>query len=1136
MPRGRGSCRFFAVSLALLALSIATPSVRAQAVYGSIAGNVVDSTGAAVPGATVTITSVGRKAADTVVTNNAGFYEKGRLLPGTYDVRVELAGFKAKVVSAVTVNVDSQTNVDLALELGAMTETVTVESVQSQLLKTDRADVATTFDTKLLTELPNIDRNFTKAILLTPGTQRLTGWNHAASENPQGSQQTMVNGQHFSGTGYQLDGTENRDVILGIIVINPNLEAVAESKITSQNYDAEFGQATAGVVSVQTKSGANQFHGSAFEFHSSDKFQSRDPFSQPDRVNPLTGRVLPETKRDQFGASLGGPILKDKLFFFGDYQGLRSTIGGSRLLSVPTALARSGNFSEYGVNIYDPLTGQPFPGNIIPTSRLSPPALAILNLIPGPNATGSVNGTRDNYTASGSEKFDSDAFNVRSDARLSTKANVFGRYSQQKFTLEGPTALGQGGGAELVTLGGASKVNNRSLALGLDYVLSPTTVFDVRFGWFNYKVDVLPFDFGTTPMTTAGAPGLNISGDSFTSGLSGIFLRGNQADMNWGSGLGVNRCNCPLAEDESQWQIVSNLTKVLGNHSVKFGGDLRRAHNLRVPSDAHRAGELTFEAERTGSPTAGGGLGLATFMLGDVTEFSRYVSSSTDARESQWRWFVYVQDTWRASSKLTLNYGLRLESINPESVNAAGNGGWADLATGQMLVGGVGDVNLQGNVQNKINWAPRLGITYQINPKTVIRMGYGRSYDIGVFGSTFGHGVTQNLPVLGRQNLNRPTQFSSVFNLAEGPAPLGFPQPDASGRFTIPDGVAVRVRVSPQRLPYVDSWNFTVQREVTSTLSAEVGYVGNKGTHVFFGDGPTVNANEPTIDGFAQGVPTNQRRPFYAGPIDGFGGAFGWTSGDDYFCNCADNHYDSLQAKVNKRFSGSYSLFLTYTLQRVRQYGGGQAFFDRSIDYGRPGWARTHLFSLANSWELPFGHGKRWGGDASGLKNAFIGGWQLNFVGYHVQRRAVRRQLSERVPRPRRGPEPAEPDRRPGRGPGRRDHQPLLQRDARRCQRQPVGQARRGHLRELRPQRPRRPLVLERERLGIQEVQRGRSGQPGAPPGGPEPLQPREPLHSERGGRHAHQPEPQRRIHHTNRPGLAAAQPAVRRALPVLTT
>src|SRR5436309_8475497 len=360
----------------------------AQAVYGRISGAIKDSSGAVVPGASITVTSVGRKISDTVISNESGLYSKERLLPGNYEVRVEMPGFKASVIPSVVVNVDTNTKVDISLEIGQVSDTVTVTATEGQLLKTDRADVATSFTERQVTELPILDRNFTKFILLTPGTQQLQ-WQHAASENPQGSTQIQVNGQHFSGTGYQLDGTENRDPILGIIVINPNFEAIGETKITSQNYDAEFGQAIAGVVSVQTKSGTNEFHGSIFEFRQNDVLQARNPFTQF-APNPITGKAVPPTLKNQFGGAIGGPILKDKLFFFGDYQGTRSKIGGSKLLTVPTLLARTGNLSEYGVDIFDPGPSgniapgsrTQFAGNTIPGNRISPQALAILNLIP----------------------------------------------------------------------------------------------------------------------------------------------------------------------------------------------------------------------------------------------------------------------------------------------------------------------------------------------------------------------------------------------------------------------------------------------------------------------------------------------------------------------------------------------------------------------------------------------------------------------------------------------------------------------------------------------------------------------------------------------------------------------------------
>jgi Carboxypeptidase regulatory-like domain len=938
----------------------------AQAVYGSISGTITDSSGALVPGATVTITSVDRKTSDTVTTNEQGFYTKERLVPGVYQVKAELQGFKTAVFPDIRVSVDTNTPLNIKLALGAVSEAVTVSGF-SPVLKTDRADVASTFDTKQISDLPVLDRNFTKFILLTPGTQQLQ-WQHAASENPQGSTQTMVNGQHFSGTGYQLDGTENRDPILGIIVINPNFEAIGETKITSQNYDAEFGQATAGVVSVQTKSGGNSLHGSGFEYFQNDKFQSRNPFSQslPD---PLTGLFVPKTKRNQYGGSVGGPIAKDRMFFFGDYQGTRSNVGGSRLLTVPTAAARGGDLSAYGVNIFDPSSGAPssrtqFAGNVIPSTRLSPQAQAILKLIPLPNHPGDVNGTINNYVASGSELFDNDTFNARIDSRISSTMNMFGRYSFADFRRNGPTAFGTGGGPELVSLGGTSKVRNQSLAYGFDRSIGSSMMADFRFGYFKYKVAVLPFDYGTTPAKDAGIPGLNVD-TTFTSGLFGGFVEG-PGGFNFGSGLGVNRCNCPLDEDESQAQFVGNLTRQARTHTFKFGIDVRRAWNLRVPSDQHRSGELSFNVDNTRGPS-GGGLGLATFLLGNVTHLARYTSPFTDAAERQWRHFYYAQDTWRASQKLTLNYGLRLDVINPQTVSGAGKGGFllASVQDGgftipspDILVAGVGGVPSNGGIQNSFNWAPRAGVTYQLDERTVIRGGYGRSYDIGVFGSLFGHTVTQNLPVLSAQNLSGPNSFDAVFNLAQGPPAPVFPAVPSNGQLALPDGVFARALPDKQRPPTVDAYNVTVQREVGRLFSVEVGYVGNHGSRVFAGDGPGVNGNQPRLDGFPS-VPQNLRKPYFV--------QYGWTQGFDVFCNCATNRYDSLQSKVTKRFANGWSLYSQYTLQRERMHGGDQFFYRPELEYSRADWDRVHSFSVATTYELPWMRG-----------HALLGGWQVN--------------------------------------------------------------------------------------------------------------------------------------------------------------
>ena len=355
--------RTFALSiLGLILAATLAVDIRAQAVYGSISGTVSDPQGAKISGATVTVTDLSKNISRTVTTNDSGNYEATSLIPGKYQVKVEQSGYKT-AVQEVEVRADVDALTDIALEVGAVTETVNVSAETLELgLKTD-ADVSTNFTGKQLQELPIFNRNFTEILLASPGTQKLA-WQHAASENPQGSTQTMVNGQHFSGTSYQLDGTDNRDPILGIIVINPTLEGLSEAKVTTQNFDAEFGMATAGVVTAQTRSGSNDPHGSAFIFRRNDILQARDPFSQsvPDSV---TGRILPESLWSQFGGSFGWRLLRDKSFIFGDYQGTRSKEGASVRTTVPILAARAPNgagffdLSAYPRPIYDPLTGDP---------------------------------------------------------------------------------------------------------------------------------------------------------------------------------------------------------------------------------------------------------------------------------------------------------------------------------------------------------------------------------------------------------------------------------------------------------------------------------------------------------------------------------------------------------------------------------------------------------------------------------------------------------------------------------------------------------------------------------------------------------------------------------------------------------
>ncbi|HXG31871.1 MAG TPA: TonB-dependent receptor [Bryobacteraceae bacterium] len=1010
-----GRCLGFALLCSLLIATWSPGTSYAQAVYGSIFGTVTDPTGGVVPNARITIIDMDKNIKFETTTNAAGNYSRSQLVPGRYQVEVEAAGFRKAVSRDILVGVDAAARVDVKLEVGAVSEQVEV-TAEAPLLKSDRADVATTFSANTLVELPNQDRNFQSYLLLVPGSQKL-GWQHASSENPQGSAQIMVGGQHFSGTGYLLDGTDNQDPILGIIVINPVMDSIAEAKVITQNYDAEFGLATSGMVAVQTKSGTNEFHGSAFEFfrNNSPGFQvfAKNPF------NPAEREEVPPVKWNQFGGTLGGPIKKDRLFFFGDYQGTRRRTGSSVLTQVPTLKARQGDFSEYleplpGAPlvrttsgrlvplqrnmIFDPLTGDPVTGegrlvfetdgvvNKIPQSRLSPQALNLIRLLPNPNATDPGGSPfRRNFAASGSEKFDSDQFDTRIDWYVSEKASLFGRYSFADFRKRAPGAFGDllGGPAlDNIFFGGQSEVRNQSLAVGYNHTISPTLLTEIRFGYMRYRVNVLPNGVGTTPAADAGIPNLNsVPGVNqepiFTSGMPAFFVNGD-GGFNFGYALGVNQCNCPLRQSEQQFQWVSNTTKISGNHSIKFGADLRYALQLRVPSDAHRAGELSFDPGYTGLVRGAEtlqGLGLATFMLGHVTAFRRFVSPFTDAAERQKRFFWYGQDTWRITPKLTLNYGLRWEQVFPEKVNGRGKGGQLDLRTGEIAVFGVGGVSDHGIQDMKwTNFAPRLGVAYQITPKTVVRAGYGWSYALGTFGSIFGHNVTQNLPVLAIQDLRAPSDFTSVFTLAQGPPTPVFPEPGPNGRFPLPVGVSGKARPLNVRMPRSMAYNATIQRQITPTLSVEAAFVGNVGRHVFTGDGPAFNVNEAA---FVPGVAdANVRKPFF-----GFLKPFGWTQAIDFYCNCATSEYDSLQIKVDKRFSRGFQISGWYTLSRSIQDAGSFEFlYRRDLGRGVADWDRKHMFNINELWELPFGRGRRFGNQWSKGLDLLLGGWRLSGI------------------------------------------------------------------------------------------------------------------------------------------------------------
>ncbi len=969
----------------ILLLLLSSVAAFGQAVYGNIGGTVTDPQGAAVASATVTITDTARQNSVTTATNDDGNFTQRGLIAGEYQIRIEATGFKAAVQN-VTVSVDQETRAELKLEIGDVSEVVEISS-GAPILKTDRADVAVTFSEKTVTNLPIINRRFTQFELLTPGVQATTSQT-ASSEDPQGSFRKVVNGQSFAGTTQLLDGTDNHDALLGLIVINPTLESLSEAKLTTASYDAEFG-ATAGVISVQTKSGTNDFHAVGFEYMRNGVLNARNPFTQFQKIRG-TDRFIPVTQFNQFGGAAGGRVIKDKLFWFADYQGTRRNTGGSALLRVPTAAERAGDLSGLGVNIFDPASGDTpatrtqFAGNQIPTARLSPQALNLLRFIPLPNIEGV---TRDapNYVGSGTIKFNEDLTNTRWDYFHSQDLQLFGRYSLADYRLDSPGIFGFAAGGrgfdEQAPFAGISRTRNQSISSGFNYSLSPTLRTDFRFGWFRYKVNVDPGAGDTTPATDAGIPGLN--NDSFTGGMPAFLLNGygpggnSGNQFNFGYALQFARCNCPLRQDQRQFQFVNNWSKEFGNHSLRFGLDYRYALNLRIPSDRHRAGELQFNAART-QGQSGGGSALASFLLGDVSDFQRYVSTITDAEERQNRYFAYVQDNWRATRRLTINYGLRYENYRPQTVTGAGKGGFVDINTGEVLVAGSDGVGLDLNQRAANNlFAPRIGIAYKLSDKTVLRMGYGRGFDIGVFGSIFGHNVTQNLPVLGIQSVQPARNFDAVFNLAQGPQLLD-PQTvldrqpkGPNGRPILPNGVTAFILPERLRMPTTDSWNVSLQHQTVGDIAVEAAYVGTKGTHVFAGFGGDYDFNQATLVGYPN-LTTNQRKPFF--------NKFGWTQNFRYYGSDASNNFHSLQLKAEKRFSEGYSLLTHYTWSRAFNYTNTYYNVDATQAYGPNDNLRGHVFTLASVWELPFGTGRRFLKGVGGATQAVLGGWQFSVI------------------------------------------------------------------------------------------------------------------------------------------------------------
>jgi hypothetical protein len=973
--------------LAILALFAATsvlpPPGEAQVLYGSIVGNVEDSSGATLPGATVTITSRETNLARTAVTNETGAYSITNVQAGTYDVKVSLQGFKESVREAVPVSVNTVSRVDARLEIGQLSETVTVQS-ESALLQTDKADTHTEFQEATITQLPlPQNRNYQSLINLVPGAAPARQQNSEV-DTPGRALSTNVNGMDRNTNGTKTDGATNVNIWLPhhTMYVSP-AETIDTVNVSTSNFDAEQGNAGGAAITVITKSGTNEFKGSAFAFYNNQNFNAR----------PYFATEKPDASSHIDGATLGGPILKNRLFFFGGWEGQYQRTPQQFFFSVPPAALRAGDFSQ-AFNpdgslqvIYDPLTGNPdgtgrtpFPNNMIPASRFSPIGQLVQDLYPDPNRPGELSngnvggeGIYRNYLRQQDRKFDRNNYDFKINYNVSPSNQVWGKYSRMGADVTSPQAyLGYDG-----ALTGETTV--QMYTFGNTWTMNPTTVFDATYGiskmtHTSQETDLALGNFG---LETLGIPGMNggrnFSNDPRYGGIP-FFLMGDC----WCNFDIVGNANGwdPVERDERTYAFAGNLTKLKGAHEFRFGysvNKLRMDHwqpELGYGPRGHMNVALNATALNGGTQDANVYNAHAALLLGLAGRAATSVQYELMTTR-EWQHNTYVRDRWQVSDKLTLDLGLRYEYY--PLMTRADRGierveGANDLESARslddltVLLGGLGDVPEDLGIKvSKTLFAPRLGGIYRINDNNVFRAGYGITYNPLPF----------SRPLRGFFPLTLASQFDSeqpygwATTFEQGiPDVVG---PDlSSGRLALPGSYLMRTPAGDVSRSRIHSWNVSYERRLPWDVSVDLAYVGT-----------AKNGGFTDIDANASDVPGGgaTSRPLY--DIRGNSSLLLWGP-------FSKSRYHSLQVAVNRPFKNGLLLKGAYTLSRAKNEvdddGWSQLMWSapslRSRNYALAGYDRPHVFNLAFVYELPY----KVASAQNKVVAAILGDWQINGI------------------------------------------------------------------------------------------------------------------------------------------------------------
>src|SRR6185437_6925875 len=705
----------------LTALSLAPAgALFAQAVNATLLGTVTDASGASIPNATITITETNTGVSRTAKTNESGNYTVPDLPPGEYSVTVESTGFKKETRPQVDLIVNTSRRVDVQMQPGNITESIEVTAAPPPL-QTDRADTGAKIETVQTANLPiGTNRNFQNLLNLVPGTTRAS-FQHSQFFNDASSLQTEVNGQMRMGNNYQVEGIDDNERTGLLQIYVPPIEAIQTVDVSTSNFEAELGRASGAVTNVILKSGTNEIHGAAYEFLRNSDLNARSFF------DPSVGHLA----YNYYGANVGGPIKKNKLFYFADILRVTDHEANTNLLTIPTPTQISGNLSASTTPIYDPSTGNPdgtgrtpFAGNIIPSDRINPVSAKLMALLPAPNEA-STSGTN-NYFALLPFTKDTTSLDGKVDYNLTDKDRISGRFSfARPVVFQAPVFGKVAGGPAQGSFEGTGIQRTYSSGLNYDRVFTSTLIAEFRVGVAHYHNQATNADYGTNSSSAIGIPGVNIG--PFYSGMVGINLNTFYSDNIIGYSASL-----PWIRAEANIDIANTWTKVWGNHTIKWGGDIRRVRDdLLQDQTFSPRGVYTFDAGQTslkGGPSTSYYNNFASFLLDLPSQAGRDLGTYFPAYRA-WQIFTFVQDKWIVTPKLTLDLGVRWELYPPGVPQFPGGFSNYNFVDNTLVIAGVGGNPSNLGMANHYNYfAPRFGAAYRLNDKTVIRTGFGISY------------------------------------------------------------------------------------------------------------------------------------------------------------------------------------------------------------------------------------------------------------------------------------------------------------------------------------------------------------------------------------------------------------------------